>query len=163
MINEHIIFRAIAKNVLYSKQVAFSFFHSCDEDFLKENLKEKEDILLLRKMMEEDICRLSAFKLLLQIDKKIAEEFLFDFFLGEYCPDSMGNGYEYELSSMLDNYHDFFGSDGLKELLCRNEIPLVRLQDWRVSSALKIPLDFEDNNESLEWLKTHIFIQKEKA
>ena len=148
-------FQSLIRTALKLNQEFINYWHSVDLNELAKNLT-VEDAPMLEELILKRIEVLNLFELLLKIDPGRAKNILVRRYLGEsVSPDTKFGGFEFELSTMLDDYNEILGEKALVDLINHPEIEIRRLKDTRVLRSLTEALDFNDENESLNWVITH--------
>jgi hypothetical protein len=111
----------------------------------------REDVALLKELIISRTEILSAFEVLCRVDVQEATSVLLSRYVGDAVdPDTKYGGFEFELSTMLDNLNEIGDPEALQRLAAA--IDDEKLRDPRVVRAFCDALDI-DSDAFAVWLK----------
>lgn len=154
-------YRKISSELLKNRVDLRNLCRNISPKDLAESLSE-EDGLRLKDLMNTGVNGYYFFEVMLHYDRAMAEKFLTRFYIGIYVsPDRKGGGYESMVSSMMEDYYDLLGIEGLKCFLLSDSVSYRRLLDTRVVRSLSEILEVEEDHV-LAWIKKNKSISSEE-
>ncbi len=151
--NDIMEFREMIQSLARLNKRMYEFWQKADIASLTKELKE-EDAVLLQQLILALIEVLPLFEILLHLDPKRAKDILLRRYVGTGIdPDTKFGGYEFELSSMLDDYQKILGETKFEELFTDPGFDRDKLSDPRMKRSLMEVLNFNTERDVDKWIK----------
>lgn len=154
MSNERIEqFRQIAHDAVESQNRLLSFWRACNTPEFSADCN-ITDVELLSELILLRIFPINAFSLLVLLDKERSIDVLLSRYIGrDVDPDTKYGGFEFELSSMLDDFFSSFGIDAISDIICRNNYSSDKIKgDIRIMRTLSHAVNV-DESELIDFIQ----------